>query len=256
MSFQNRFIAYFDYLGFKDFIEKNDPEYQKQIIGNNFRDIENALGLGKTKDGSRGGYIADISGSGINCINFSDTIIFWTNDDTDRSLHEILQVTHRFNWQAIDYFFPVRGCFLYGHLEYIEFRQDNEGGGVYNINSVYGKGLVAAHLKANQQDWAGTVIDNSIIDELNRRGLAPDEYLKDYAKKYKVPYKDQSDFPEEYVFSIIKGSLNAESLKNFTNGIIENFSAHNKSIDSASVKRKLENTIEFLKTFYNEGDEK
>jgi hypothetical protein len=43
----NRFIAYFDYLGFKKFIENNTLDYQKRIVVNNFRDIENALAKGK-----------------------------------------------------------------------------------------------------------------------------------------------------------------------------------------------------------------
>lgn len=39
-----KFIAYFDYLGFKQFIDNNDLVYQRKIVGNNFPDIENALG--------------------------------------------------------------------------------------------------------------------------------------------------------------------------------------------------------------------
>jgi hypothetical protein len=45
-----KFIAYFDYLGFKQFIDNNDLEYQRKIVGNNFRDIESALGQGKSKN--------------------------------------------------------------------------------------------------------------------------------------------------------------------------------------------------------------
>ena len=88
----NRFIAYFDYLGFKKFIENNTLDYQKRIVVNNFRDIENALGKGKTKP-AKYGVIADLSESKINCINFSDTVVFWTNDDSIDSLIEILGTT-------------------------------------------------------------------------------------------------------------------------------------------------------------------
>ena len=101
----NCFIAYFDYLGFKEFIENNDLDYQKKIIGNNFRDLESALGQGKIKDVHHG-VIADLSNSKINCINFSDTVVFWTNDDSNESLKELLDVSYKFNWQAVDFFFP------------------------------------------------------------------------------------------------------------------------------------------------------
>lgn len=249
-----RFIAYFDYLGFKDFIENNDLDYQKRIMGNNFRDMESALSSGQTKSMPSGRFISDISDSKINCINFSDTIVFWTNDDSEESLQELLQVSHKFNWQAIDFFFPARGSVVYGELEYIDYKQHNDGGGIYNINSVYGKGLVKAHLKAEGQNWAGTVLDESLIDELTNRGLEPEKYLEKYAKKYKVPYKNGVDLPEEFVYRIITGSLNDEALKNYKRGIEENFGNHKKSLDNPGVQEKLANTIKFLESFHeNQG---
>lgn len=244
----NCFIAYFDYLGFKEFIENNDLDYQKRIVFNNFRDIEQALGKGKFKD-TYHGVIADISDSKINCINFSDTVIFWTKDDSEESLTELLSVSHTFNWQAIVYFFPVRGSIVYGELFHVDFKQPNGGGGLYNINSVIGKGIVSAHLKANSQNWAGTVLDKSLIDELLRRGLNPDEYLSPYAKKYKVPYKNGIDLPEEFVYCIIKGILNDDAYKNRKEGIERNFSDHNKSLDDPSALDKLKNTIKYLNSF-------
>lgn len=245
----NRFIAYFDYLGFKEFIENNDLEYQKNIVGNNFRDIENALGQGKYKDAPQG-VIADISNSQINCINFSDTVVFFTNDTSEASLIEILEVANKFNWQAIDYCFPVRGALVYGEMVYIEYKQNNGGGGVYNINSVFGKGLVKAHLRAEEQHWAGTVLDESFTSELTNRGHNLAEFLLPYAKKYKVPYKDGIERADEYVLNIIKGTLNDEALKNFEKGIRDNFAQYNKSVADDRVQQKISNTIRFLKSYY------
>jgi hypothetical protein len=245
-----RFIAYFDYLGFKQFIDNNDLDYQTRIVGNNFRDIESALGQGKSKEAPHG-YIADLSNSRINCINFSDTVVFWTNDDTEASLMEILEVAHKFNWQAIDFFFPARGSVVYGEIVYVDFKQKNEAGGLYNINSVFGKGLVRAHEKAEKQHWAGTVLDDSFIDELVNRGYDIDTFLKPYAKKFKVPYKNGLEIPDEFVMRIIKGQLNDEAFKNYGNGIRENFARHNKSTDNQDVKEKIENTIKFLASFYD-----
>ena len=244
-----KFIAYFDYLGFKQFIENNDVEYQNRIIGNNFRDIENALGQGKMKNVNIGA-IADLSSSKINCINFSDTIVFWTNDDSEESLIEILQVAYRFNWQTVLYFFPTRGALIYGEIVYVDFKQLNEAGGLYNINSVFGKGLVEAHEKAEKQHWAGTVIDRTFINELLKRGIEIDNYLSPYAKKFKVPYKNGHELPEEYVLNLVKGGLDDQSLKNGKEMIINNFSNHNKSIDSQDVKEKINNTLRFLESYY------
>lgn len=245
----NRFIAYFDYLGFKEFIENNDLEYQSKIVGNNFRDMESALGQGKFKDAPQG-VIADISNSQINCINFSDTVVFFTNDTSEASLIEILEVANKFNWQAIVFCFPVRGALVYGEMVYVDYKQKNSGGGIYNINSVFGKGLVKAHLRAEQQHWAGTVIDESLTSEIANRGHNLDEFLLPYAKKYKVPYKDGVERADEYVLNIIKGTLNDEALKNFGKSIRDNFAQYNKSVADDRVQQKISNTIKFLESYY------
>jgi hypothetical protein len=247
-----KFIAYFDYLGFKQFIENNDLEYQTRVIGNNFRDIESALGKGKYIEAAHGS-IADLSQSNINCINFSDTVVFWTNDDSESSLMEILQVSHKFNWQAIDFFFPARGALVYGEIVYVDFKRKNAAGGLYNINSVFGKGLVRAHEKAEKQHWAGTVLDETFIEELAKRGYDTESFLKPFAKRYKVPYKNGHALSEEYSMCIIKGTLNEEAFKNYGNRIKENFAAHKKSTDTNDVKEKIENTINFLATFRDFG---
>lgn len=243
----NHFIAYFDYLGFKQFIENNDLEYQKEIIGNNFRDMEGALGRGKMKK-AEWGVMADLINSNINCINFSDTIIFWTNDNSE--ITEFLDVVYKFNQQTVDFFFPARGALAYGEIHYVDHSQKNEAGGHYNVNSVFGKGLVKAHDKAEMQQWAGCVVDQSFIDELSLRGYNKEELLEPFAKKYKVPYKNGIELPEEYAMSLIKNTSSTEAIKNYSNGIRENFARHNKSTQTDDIKQKIENTIRFLESFY------
>ena len=245
-----KFIAYFDYLGFKEFIENNNLEYQKKIIENNFRDIESALGKGDYKD-THNGLIADLKNSNINCINFSDTVVFWTNDDSNSSLKEILEVSHAFNLRAINFCFPVRGSLVYGEIVNVDFKEHNSVGGLYNINSVFGKGLVKAYEKSEMQNWAGTVFDESLIKEMHKRNIEIDIFLKSFAKKYKVPYKNGIELSEEFVLSIVKGNLNNESLKILKNRIINNFRQFNKSVDNQNVQEKIKNTISFLESFCN-----
>ena len=245
----NRFIAYFDYLGFKEFIENNDLEYQKRIVNNNFRDMESALGQGNFKDTPRG-VIADISKSQINCINFSDTVVFFTNDNSKDSLIEILKVAYEFNYREINFCFPVRGALVFGEMVYADFKQNNGGGGIYNINSVYGKGLVKAHLRANEQHWAGTVIDESFTTEIVNRGHNLYEFLLPYAKKYKVPYKNGENRAEEFVLNIVKGTLNDEVLKSMSISIRDNFAQDKKPVTDERVQQKISNTIQFLESYY------
>ena len=181
-------------------------------------------------------------------------MVFWTNDASTESLIELLRVAHKFNWQAIDFFFPARGAIVFGDIIHADFRQKNEAGGMYNLNSIYGKGLVNAHLKTENQDWAGSVIDQSVINVLLARDINPDEFLKEYAKKYKIPYKLGFELDEdEFALNIITGDLNDEAFKNYSADIEENFAKHNKSIENPGVKRKMKNTIKFLESFKVDG---
>lgn len=248
----NRFIAYFDYLGFKEFIENNDLEFQSHIMNNNFRDMESALGLGKHKE-AKHGFIADTSKSLINCINFSDTVVFFTNDSSEESLMEILKVAYIFNWKTNVHFFPVRGALVFGELEYVNYNQINDMGAVYNINSAYGKGLVKAHLRADEQNWAGSVLDESFVSEIKKRGYDLDTLLLNYAKKYYVPYKNKVVREEEYVLNLINGVLDDEGFNRYSADIRNNFAQYNKSVDEEGVQLKISNTISFLKSYCEEA---
>ena len=183
-------------------------------------------------------------------MNFSDTTIFWTNDDSVESLKKLIEVSNRFNWQCIEFFFPVRGAVLLGEMVHVDYRQQNDGGGIYNLNSVYGKGIVNAYIKAEQQNWAGTVVDQRIMDFLDEKEIFAEDFFSDYVKRYKVPYKEAVTIDEEeFVFCLVKGKLNEEAFKNYSNGIKENFAAHGKDVSHPGVKIKLKNTLDYLQSF-------
>lgn len=243
-----KFISYFDYLGFGDFIKNNDIDYQRRIMANIFRDIESALAKGKLIE-AKYGVIADLSQSKVNCINFSDTVVFWTNDVSVESVEELLHITHIFNWQANLYFFPVRGTMTIGELERVVFDQKSGLGGSYNINSVFGKGLVKAHEIAESQKWAGTLLDEDVVIFIKNNVENSEEVLANYTKLFEVPFKEKSK--EMRVFNLITGELNDIAFKNYKNGIERNFSEHKKVVDHPSVREKLANTIKFLESYRN-----
>lgn len=241
-----KFIAYFDYLGFKDFIEKNDLDFQIQIMNHNFRDIEDGIAKGKFRQGKNGGYVADLSKSTLNAINFSDTIVIWTNDDSLDSFVELIEAAFRFNHRSVNMTFPIRGMIVLDELESVAYSYTNDIGGTYNINSVFGKGLVKAHVQAEQQQWAGSVISEEVIDKFKSDGIDIDEVLKPFAQRYKVPYKPPFEIKyEEYALKLVTG-INDEFLKNVSKGIVDNFSQYNKDASHESTQEKLANTIAYL----------
>lgn len=236
------YIAYFDLLGFKEFIQNNEDEILIKRMEHIFRDIEICLGQGKYQDMPNGIILADVSRSKLNCLNISDTVIIWTNDCAMESLKELISVAYEFNWREIEYNFPLRGAVLKGKITEVTGRQPNSEGGSYSVQCVYGKGIVDAHLKAESQNWAGTVIDQTIIDDVTQFELL--DFINGMTTKYLVPYK--SGAVEEFVFKITRGKLNETLLENVLKEIDRVFSMDNKSIESESVKLKIENTKKFI----------
>ncbi len=238
------YIAYFDHLGFKDFIERNDFEMQKRGVGNILRDIENAAADGKLKDAPYG-LVADLSHTTIQVLNFSDTILFWTQDDSEESLIEILKVAYRYNWGATTHFFPARGALSHGEIQHLNHNSENDKGGAYHVNSIFGKGLVDVYQKAESSDWSGATIDSSIIEKILEFGKEPTDFLAPYAKLYNVPYKNEK-YQEEFAFKLCEEPINEEAFKNVSRSIKENFANYDKRVDSEGVQRKIKNTIDYL----------
>jgi hypothetical protein len=241
-----KFITYFDYLGFGDFILNNDLEYQRRVMGAIFVEIESALAKGKLVASERG-YSSDLSVSKVNCINFSDTVVFWTNDLSPESVKELLSITYTFNWRSNLNFFPVRGAMTIGEIESIIHSHTSALGGTYNINSVYGKGIVTAHGLAESQKWAGTIlcenVERFVLDNFDDG----EAILDSYSKQFPVPFK--SGNINKRAFHLIDGLLNNEAFENFSKSIEGNFEAHNKRVDSSDVQEKLTNTITFLSSY-------
>lgn len=242
-----KFITYFDFLGFKKFILNNDSEYIKKRIMHILRDVEFAIGQGEIKR-TDFGVISNIDNSKINCLNISDTVIFWTNDDSFDSFNELLKVSFNFNYRVTCFHFPVRGAIVFDEIEIINGFNETKNGGTYNVNSVYGKGLVKAHLKAENLNFASCVIDNSVVEKIHEFGNLK-EIIGKFAVEYKVPYKiNEFIYPEFVLKFFVNNSINDEAFTNYANDISNAFKEDKKGMDTRS-DELLMNTIEFLKLF-------
>lgn len=238
------YLAYFDFMGFKQFILNNEDEILMRRMGHIFRDIEMCLGKGEYKEARNGMILADISNSKLNCLNISDTVLFWTNDLSEESLLELIQVAYEFNWREVTFNFPLRGSIVKGNVRIVSGKDDTEVGGSYSVQCLYGKGLVYAHDLAENQEWAGTIIDDMVYEDLNSF-----ENGKLISEKniinYDVPIKDNQK-KNAKVFKLRQGINNEEHLNNLLNDIERVFSLDNKGIDSLSVQTKIKNTQQFL----------
>ncbi|MFT3979535.1 MAG: hypothetical protein QM687_03630 [Ferruginibacter sp.] len=237
-----RFIGYFDYLGYKEFILNNSEEHLRRRASHILRDIEISLSQDKLKDAGPGRAVADLSSVNINCLNISDTVIFWTPNDTIDTCVELLNVCYMFNLKQVLYNFPVRGCIIYDNFDFVTGQEYNPNGVVYSPNLMYGKGLLNAHIKSESLDWAGSVIDSSVIERVSGEKGFP-KFIDEIAIEYDVPYKGASK--KEYALRLSNGELNDTAYANWIRDINRTFEMDNKIINE-SVERKRKNTIDFL----------
>lgn len=243
---QEVYLTYFDLLGFKEFINNNNEEHIENRMSQIFRDMELSLTQGKTifTNSVPKMAIPDLSSIKTNCINISDTILYWTNNLTPKSLVHLFLVSYFFNQMFNLYNFPVRGCMTKGLVNHAMGNYKSSDDFQYAIQCLYGKGVVTAHNRAELQQWAGTVIDKPVMEDLQK--YLYEETLNSYTIKYRVPYKTGDIGYDELVFKLENKINNQTHLDNLKKEITSVFSRDNKPIDNESVRAKLENTQKFL----------
>lgn len=238
------YLAYFDFMGFKQFILNNEDEVLMTRMGHIFTEIELCISRGNYHQRNGQMIYADTTKSKLNTLNISDTILFWTNDLAEDSLSELIEVAYEFNWSQIRFNFPLRGAIVKGNVHIASGKNDSENGGSYSVQCLYGKGLVHAHDLAESQDWAGTIIDDTIISDLEKFEEGRD-LLEKYTVDYDVPRKKMEPRPSK-VFKLRQGIANEEHLKNLLKSIDDVFALDNKGTEHPDVQEKIKNTKDFL----------
>lgn len=242
------FLAFFDVLGFKEFIYNNEMEYIQRMFGNLMRDSQTAVSGEKYIQTNSGMVVPDLKNQKVNCLHVSDSIVFWSNSDTEEDFLEMVKVCYSFYWRSLQTSFPLRGCLIHGEIDFKPFTIENESKSKFYNYSLFGKGLIEGYLKAESINYAGCFIDKSAINKVE------DKTINDliYDQKiclYKIPFKDGT-YSYEHVFRPIEGEHNDVSFRNSANGVKRLFTDHMNGKELPdSVKLKMNNTIDFLEYF-------
>ncbi len=240
------FLAYFDVLGFKEFIDNSKPEIRERLMNNLMRDSQLAMTQDKTVEHG-GVLIPDLSQAKVHCLHVSDSIVFWTDGLSAENFSDIVLCSSLFLMRCIQMTFPVRGCIVAGEISFSPFTIKNENSHFYN-SSLYGKALIDGYLKAESQDWVGCYIDRSAISKVEEKHV--DELI--YSNRivyYPVPFKDGTS-SYEYALRTIPRTINNVYFKNLAKSIVEVFERHtNGKPLPDSVRQKLTNTIKFYDYF-------
>jgi hypothetical protein len=241
-----RFLAYFDLFGFKKFIENNDNAYIDARISHFASNIERVVAGDKYKDDPIYPLEYDISETTIKGLNFSDTVVFLTSGNSFEDFYQIVSLCFSYNFDNVCMEIPSRGCLLYGDISFKEANKRNNDGGLFVLNMIYGKAHINAHLKAENMNWAGCIIDHSAIEYAQQLwDISP--LLRKYTFLYDVPYKPTTIL-REYAIRLLLGYKKDDEYISLVIDLIKrSFTRDKKGTIEVRVEEIFNNTIAFLK---------
>ena len=249
------YIALFDILGFKQTIKDLSLEELKQIMGNEFTEILDVCITYKShKDKDvdvENSWKEHIKLGNKECsfIRFSDTILFYIEEESLLSFLHILLTSARLVSLMFLNGLPIRGAITKGEL-YVD-----------DSNSlILGEGLIRALDLEKEQQWAGAIIDSERINIPHDLTDEPSSYGKQWSiigksehlLKYEAPLKNKI-LSTKKVWCLGWPTLLSKMPES---ELIECFSSYyplsDKTIKknlSPDAKEKLENTLKFFNYF-------
>lgn len=71
-----RFITYFDLLGYRNFLTRNDSDLHFRVINQMYTQIDSALNENENyRRLENGNFVNDLSGIKVSFVNYSDTVV-------------------------------------------------------------------------------------------------------------------------------------------------------------------------------------
>jgi len=250
------YIAFFDILGFKDLVNNNSHEDLKKLY---FKDFD--FSISASLCDVKASIIGPIERA-INSFTISDSIIFWTNNDSLESFFVLFTAASTLMISSLVMGLPLRGSITAGELSMTHGFYDYNKSSIKS--SLIGKPIVNAYELEKQQNWSGCVIDDKCIklylEAIKKRKLTEEDPYgisnllnSDLIVKYNVPFKNNksknSKYLTKYVINWTKGGI----FQHYSASELERkFSEHNKNIERDDVKEKIKNTVDFYNKMKNE----
>ena len=246
------YIAFLDILGFKELVRQNPHEDLIKIYDNLFS-VANGLALSsgqfvsiKTDDG-RSYSTPDYSKASVNSLIVSDSVLFWTNDDSPQSFIDILVCTGKLLSNAIFMGLPMRGSLGIGPLSFrLSVIRNNPS---IITSSLFGLSVVNAYEKEALLDWSGCFISSDCLEYYKSLIESPtysrewqiESLIKThYLLSTEVPDKNNVSHP---CIAVNWPRMNRSRITE--DQVRQSFTQHKKSAND-STKRKISNTLSFL----------
>jgi len=233
-KWDNRYVAYFDVLGFREAVTNNVNE-ACGVLEDIRLSLEEAL---KTPSECDPAFFKDR----VDGICFSDSIILFTRSDGPADLGSILISSGHFFARALYRCVPLRGGISHGKF-CVDFAKD-----------LYcGIPLITASDSAENAQWSGIVVEGSVADRYRENHINDAE--RQFIVKWDVMFKDGEaqkkiscwvfDWPWVHrnnwkVDTSISAELYSKSFKRMFGGAYKDWSEY--------VRRKYDNTVSFVNT--------
>lgn len=231
----NCWVAYFDMLGFKRRVLSFQECYKDgaaEILAYDIEEIRNSIRNDLNSCSSC--YHAE-----INYVNFSDTFVFFTSDDSIDSYCAIEALIKSFFLRETWNHYPFTGAITYGNL-YADLQK----------NVFVGEALIRAYEYVQKQDWLGCVLTPQAQEKLSGTDFDPKQ--RPVYVQYDVPIKVEKisdgittiSNQTEYLCAYVIGAYGyvKESVEQMRNEAEIQSSQEKKE----SIMRKYDNTLKFI----------
>ena len=168
----NRFLAYFDIMGFKDLIYRNDHAKVEGIIDKMTECVEAINSVADEHINNGNPEMA------VKPAMFSDSVIFVSQSDDIVDACYTIFVASCFMWSMFDNEIPIKGALAYGR-----FTAD------FEKSKFFGRPLVDAYLLAEEVHFYGAVLHHTIENFLHGKTHKSLDLIQPHLKKKPVPMK-------------------------------------------------------------------
>lgn len=165
---------------------------------------------------------------------FSDTILFYSTDDSKTSFQAVAETSRCFFDELLDSRIPVRGALAFG-----DFYADKP-------NALFmGKALVDAFEYGEKFDWLGFVIHPSALARMEEVGQPVSELTY---RRWDAEFKSGKTLEKESVVAYVAGPGSIMPIAG-GNPYLDGLEEMASQAECESHKRKYVNTIQFLRNF-------
>lgn len=254
------FVAYLDILGFKSYVLKNGIEKVQ-------RDITELFSLGAQiaiahisaarhnlsvieeekvsptrnitmPDGKQKSQV-NLNVANINSILMFDSIVLWSNNDTESDLIDLLNVVRFMLHSHLFFGLPLRGAVSYGELYFQDLPVSAFS--IIKHTVLVSPAQIHAMSLEKTQEWSGCVLDKSIVAKCQEAEIDLDNNKSFLVTKYPVPMKTG----EMELYALIWGvKTSGKKICNVQESVKATWPMPEGS--NEAILNKIENTIKFI----------